>query len=78
MDYVNINMIMAYVKRGILNAEQPITIKQLCDVGLAKKVKHGIKILGKVPCFVTLRASKNSPALSTCKSPTPASPSSPN
>ncbi len=35
------------MKKGILNSQKSITIKNLVDCGLAKKVKYGIKILGK-------------------------------
>jgi len=35
------------VKKGILNAKEPITIKHLADCGLAKKVRYGVKVLGR-------------------------------
>ncbi len=48
MNYVNISSIVYYIKRNIINPSQPITIKVLSDCGLVKKVKSGVKILGRV------------------------------
>ena len=35
------------MKRGIINPAEAITIKVLNDVGIAKKIKSGVKVLGK-------------------------------
>lgn len=41
-------MIVYFIRRGVLSTQEPITIKRLADAGLVKKVKYGVKILGKV------------------------------
>lgn len=47
LDTVNLSQIDYFVKKGILNSSSPITIKHLVDCGLVKKVKYGVKVLGK-------------------------------
>lgn len=36
------------VKLGVLDPTQPITQKKLIEIGLVKKTRFGIKILGRV------------------------------
>jgi len=48
LDYVNLEKIDYFVKLGVLNPNETITIKTLVDLGLVKKVKFGVKILGRV------------------------------
>jgi hypothetical protein len=48
LDYINLEKIDYFVKRGIINASEKITIKTLVDTGLVKKVKFGVKILARV------------------------------
>lgn len=50
---MNVGSVVYFVKRGILSADEPITIQKLVRVGLAKKVKYGVKILGKVRVLVS-------------------------
>ena len=47
MNYVNIASITHFVRKGVIDPQEPITLKKLQDVGLAKKIKYGVKILGK-------------------------------
>lgn len=44
---VNLADVDYFVKKGILNPNEFITIKHLNDCGLVKKVKYGVKVLGK-------------------------------
>ena len=48
MNYVNLSTIDYYVKLGVINPNEKITIKTLVDCGITKKVEFGVKILGKV------------------------------
>lgn len=45
---MNMGAIVYMLKRGIISATEPITIRTLARVGLVKKVKYGVKILAKV------------------------------
>jgi hypothetical protein len=45
---VNLEKIVYYIQRNIINPNEPITMKVLSDCGLAKKIKNGVKILGRV------------------------------
>lgn len=36
-----------YIKIGVLNPSQPITIRSLVQTGIVKDVRYGIKVLGK-------------------------------
>ena len=44
---VNLHEINYMVRKGVINPAEAITIKVLNDVGLAKKIKSGVKILAK-------------------------------
>ena len=47
LDEINLTQINYFVKKGILNPNSPITIKHLVDCGLVKKVRYGVKVLGR-------------------------------
>lgn len=36
-----------FVKTGVIDASKTITIRTLVEAGLVKKVKYGVKVLGK-------------------------------
>ncbi len=46
LKYVNLGKIDYYVRKGILNPKEKITIKHLQDAGIVKKVEWGVKVLG--------------------------------
>lgn len=48
MTAINLKEINYYVKIGVIDPSKLITIRTLVECGLAKKVKYGVKILGKV------------------------------
>ena len=43
----NLEKINYFVKLGRLDANKTITIKNLVDAGVVKKVRFGVKLLGK-------------------------------
>ena len=53
LDYVNLQTIDYYVKLGILDPAETITVKTLVDAGIVKKCRFGVKILARVLRFVT-------------------------
>lgn len=56
MEVVNVDRVQLFVDMGRLDAGKTITIKDLVDCGLVKasRVKHGIKLLGKVRRFTSV------------------------
>jgi len=47
LEVINIKNIIYFIKKGRLDATQPITIKSLFLCGALSKVKYGVKVLGK-------------------------------
>jgi hypothetical protein len=50
MEPVNLDKLQLFVDMGRLDASKTITMKELVDSGMVtcSRVKHGIKLLGKV------------------------------
>jgi len=46
-EYINLKQIVYLVQHGRLNAEKVITIKDLKEAGAFRRVKYGVKILGR-------------------------------
>lgn len=51
MTYLNLCKLDYYVKMGVLNPAETITIKTLVDAGIVKDVQFGVKILGRVRVY---------------------------
>jgi hypothetical protein len=73
LTYLNLEKIDYYVKLGVLNPAERITIKTLVDLGVVRDVQFGVKILARVRELLS-RERIGSRTPSTWKSPTPARP----
>jgi len=47
-EYINLKKIVYLIQHGRLNPEKVITIKDLKEAGAFRRVKYGVKILGRV------------------------------
>jgi large subunit ribosomal protein L15 len=46
-NYINLDKIAYYIKKGQLDATKPITMRELCWSGAVSKAKNGIKVLSR-------------------------------
>lgn len=59
---MNVKTLIYYIKLGVLDPTQPITIKTLLEAGIVKKVKYGVKVLARVS-HLLFREPASSPIL---------------
>lgn len=66
MSPINLDRIQSWIDQGRLNADQPITMKELAKSRCLHGVKrHGVKLLGKV-CGMLFTLTAPPPFISTC------------
>lgn len=46
-EYLNLERLVYFIQKGVLNPKEPITMKILFESGVLTKIKHGVKLLGR-------------------------------